>query len=108
MTLPAAGTSQSRRTLPFANTDRLPEYTIAQGERVRLGASVQQTRGSVQDRAQHEGKSRRSMSMAPARRAAQALTAPVRGLAELLLLPRRSEEHTSELQSRVDLVCRLL
>src|SRR6266536_4001439 len=27
---------------------------------------------------------------------------------QLQLLPRRSEEHTSELQSRVDLVCRLL
>src|SRR5207249_5273211 len=28
--------------------------------------------------------------------------------AELLLVERRSEEHTSELQSRFDLVCRLL
>src|SRR5207247_9574619 len=31
-----------------------------------------------------------------------------RGLGENLLCGRRSEEHTSELQSRVDLVCRLL
>src|SRR5438874_7820654 len=31
-----------------------------------------------------------------------------RGVGEPRLLPRRSEEHTSELQSRRDLVCRLL
>src|SRR2546430_8396447 len=41
-------------------------------------------------------RSRRSMSMAPARRAAQALTAPVRGLAELLLLPRGRDARAFE------------
>jgi len=53
---------------------------------VRLGATVQESRGSVQDRAQRDPESRLPISMAAARRATQAATAPVRGLAELLVL----------------------
>src|SRR2546429_1367877 len=47
---------------------------------------------------------------APASRAARSSAAPVRArLANLSLRPAaRSEEHTSELQSRLHLVCRLL
>jgi len=53
---------------------------------VRLGATVQESRGSAQDRAQRDRESRLPISMAAARRATQAATAPVRGLAELLVL----------------------
>src|SRR5438874_6266525 len=41
-------------------------------------------------------------------RAVPRTTRPSRCLADRLRLRRRSEEHTSELQSRRDLVCRLL
>src|SRR5207247_9495634 len=48
----------------------------------------------------------------PARRMSSKLKVPkvrcARGLSSALATRQRSEEHTSELQSRVDLVCRLL
>src|SRR2546429_1936697 len=43
-----------------------------------------------------------------ARRRAGRMGDPTAGLPRRLLLRRRSEEHTSELQSRLHLVCRLL
>src|SRR2546427_9514638 len=44
----------------------------------------------------------------PARRLVLLLRVPALGMAAALLHRRRSEEHTSELQSQSNLVCRLL
>src|SRR5690349_23157588 len=49
---------------------------------------------------------RRSGGQTPENRSLDAVQ--VRAVARQQRLPRRSEEHTSELQSRRDLVCRLL
>src|SRR5438105_11814429 len=51
-------------------------------------------------------RAKRSSSTSPARVSASTTSALVAGATPAA--PRRSEEHTSELQSRVDLVCRLL
>src|SRR5438874_3858844 len=47
-------------------------------------------------------------SPSPHCRASSQPWTPTEGRGRCLLLPSRSEEHTSELQSRRDLVCRLL
>src|SRR5438034_868741 len=53
-------------------------------------------------------RSREQNTGSPSKRGKQAHTTSLRGLTSAPIVPLRSEEHTSELQSHSDLVCRLL
>src|SRR2546429_5166163 len=110
----------SRPTLRQALRVLESESLIQLGKGARTGATVLQPSG-VQPIARHSGRpavgpadgggNRRSSCQERAARDRRALFALVtawsRGAVKLQR-PRRSEEHTSELQSRLHLVCRLL
>src|SRR2546421_6990132 len=65
-------------------------------------------RSGAWERARESAAARRSRARPPARPPARAAPPRTAGAASLLPTAYRSEEHTSELQSRSDLVCRLL
>src|SRR5258708_21151556 len=75
-----------------------PYTTLFRSAPVRVRAAQSQLHGAVQARAQHAG----------ARRSCERLGRPAHADPGGVAAARRSEEHTSELQSPDHLVCRLL
>src|SRR5687768_18194505 len=79
--------------------DALP--ICAEGSRAGSGRQVQGSRRGAHARAPHQA--------VPVREQEEVMPLPYEGLDDNEeLSPLRSEEHTSELQSRLHLVCRLL
>src|SRR5206468_5093534 len=91
-----SGAPRDLHSFPTRRSSDLPQRRRRRG----LPQRRHQRRGLPQWRVRQRGRRRRL----PQRRV------PQHGLAELInrTRPPRSEEHTSELQSRSDLVCRLL
>src|SRR5690606_42019630 len=95
--------SVSARIYPLSLHDALPIYRDPPPRRRRFGGHGHRRRaGSV------PGQRGSGRSAAPAGRSAGVNGSPRSGGRHLCTAAARSEEHTSELQSRENLVCRLL
>src|SRR5206468_11210855 len=84
--------------------DALPIFTVS-----RLASLSKKSRGSPQILSRRPTTPMAQTTLAPTPKPRIGIRASPRGIrAGFAVLPDRSEEHTSELQSRSDLVCRLL
>src|SRR5690606_40860042 len=94
-----------RAALPSFPTRRSSDLglSLSAGRLSRLRRGGSRTRGLVQPVGPRQRRELRAAAD-PAR----AVRAPCAGIAERSTPRKRSEEHTSELQSRENLVCRLL